>query len=1313
MKGDFTRNTFRREAHLSGVRMQQGRVQLDADWNEQWEIHAYRDRTTHTDVIGQSGGPIGKDEHGNPLAGFEVVPVKTKYGNIIKLEVTKGRYYVDGILCENEEDAVFAGSGSLPPLPLPDYPGIYLVYLDVWEHHLTALEEPFIREVALGGPDTATRTKVVWQLGFQPFGDMDDPVGEFPTGKLAACAKPTAPPDSACETPASAGYQSLENQLYRVEVHEGGLEGSATFKWNKENASIVAPWKKAGGNELTVGGTGRDNATTFEPNQWVELTDEEHELRGKPGVMVQLAKVQDNVLTVLPETAQTPSDFTPAEEGATFEELLETKYVSTPKIRAWSKQGLSVIQASSGEWLELEHGVMVNFTRFGDHYQKATYRAGDYWMIPARVALKDVLWPDDSDGPRYDLPHGVKHHYCKLATIAFDGKTWHDPVDRRKLFPPLTDLPDEHGCCCEVTVGDDVMSTGDFSDIASAVAALVHTGGKICILPGHYELDFTLNIFSPSKRPLIISGCKERTRILAAEGRSAFSVERRNVTLESLSIGASCPGPAVALSRRSSGTRIVTCTIVNRRKGTDGTTGRPDQDVPHTDGSSGRPDQEVPNTTGSTGRQPASAEEGDYPPPWTPEEEGHSEHADHQARADAEKEKEEPPKYDPATGEMLPPGKSEHENPHDEIAVGAAIGGNKCQELEILACDLAGFPSVALLTREVIIRENRIQYGGVWIAAGSSSVTIDKNSISRGRGPGIILGGSPEQALPGKVPSRGVTEVRITDNAITHMSGSGITTVNSTEDVARLGEFSDIIVRGNRIEGCVRGGVDPQFDPSASGGLVLRNTAEVRIDDNHIAHNGDSGGITACGIFMHTALNAEIKGNTILNNGSDETKLTRFLHFRDINPGYYANPFLTDDIDLTVYGDDGKPLDSTRIMELDTGRLFHCRYETRMGFETPVKKAVLLMYGSAKPTVQGRTAAGSLVAGEILVNRDSMWLVEVEGDRLVELRILSQQRESLGLIGAYYVPYDKGYQAGIVLRYVFPAARQVGGIKPGGFRDGFPAALVHDNQVVSMRGHALLAIGLGTMSFIRNHFTCLGEKDQPSNLDTIVKVLVASLKEEKTESAAGSAGFTALIPSGDFSAVADLAACVSIVNLGGQVARFGTGLKAGSATQYKRVDMSAKASFNATVGNNPMAVGTSIGQIPSITIPDCHTVFHDNRTTFKNQRNVPDDSNRKDSEEESAFLFEVCMASAGLISAGDLSIQNSHFGTTEVAKPINVISAALTTRTNACRFEEREGNVPISALMLAIYAIVTGNQASHPIAALGAQVIDTPNQVLV
>ena len=57
MKGDFTRSTFKPEKHYNGVRMQQGRVLLDAEFNEHTDIAAHRSRTETTDLIGPCGAP--------------------------------------------------------------------------------------------------------------------------------------------------------------------------------------------------------------------------------------------------------------------------------------------------------------------------------------------------------------------------------------------------------------------------------------------------------------------------------------------------------------------------------------------------------------------------------------------------------------------------------------------------------------------------------------------------------------------------------------------------------------------------------------------------------------------------------------------------------------------------------------------------------------------------------------------------------------------------------------------------------------------------------------------------------------------------------------------------------------------------------------------------------------------------------------------------------------------------------------------------------------------------------------------------------
>ena len=48
--------------------------------------------------------------------------------------------------------------------PLPSAGDVELIYLDVWERHITSIEDPEIKEPALGGPDTDTRTKVITQV---------------------------------------------------------------------------------------------------------------------------------------------------------------------------------------------------------------------------------------------------------------------------------------------------------------------------------------------------------------------------------------------------------------------------------------------------------------------------------------------------------------------------------------------------------------------------------------------------------------------------------------------------------------------------------------------------------------------------------------------------------------------------------------------------------------------------------------------------------------------------------------------------------------------------------------------------------------------------------------------------------------------------------------------------------------------------------------------------------------------------------------------------------------------------------------------
>src|SRR5437016_4714069 len=123
MKGDFSRVTFRPDRPYSSVRMQQGRVPVDADWNEQVDIDARLRMSAINDIIG--GCCI-------PGSAPDSYRVSFGTGGVI---VESGRMWVQGTLSESAEPQT---------LPLPK-PGRHLVYLETFERHVTAIEDPDIR----------------------------------------------------------------------------------------------------------------------------------------------------------------------------------------------------------------------------------------------------------------------------------------------------------------------------------------------------------------------------------------------------------------------------------------------------------------------------------------------------------------------------------------------------------------------------------------------------------------------------------------------------------------------------------------------------------------------------------------------------------------------------------------------------------------------------------------------------------------------------------------------------------------------------------------------------------------------------------------------------------------------------------------------------------------------------------------------------------------------------------------------------------------------------------------------------------------
>jgi len=475
MKGDFTRDTFDKDKQFSRVLMQQGRVQLDADWNEQVSILLHYLRTLAADLIGPYGGP-GE--------GFAIRVLEDSDGQSIShnFVIGQGHYYVDGILCENLLDRTYQHRPnteppypSQPNYPLPDNTPLaeehHLVYLDVWERHISYLEdedehgdEPSIREVALRGPDTASRAKVVWQVklqeginacpseeGWQALLEKWQSVNR---GLLRARAK--APGDAGdedpCVTPPEARYRGTENQLYRVEVHRGGAawdgtagtrSTAATFKWSRDNGTAVYPIRHVEGKEIVLETLGRDDRFTLQEGDWVEIGDDDYVLLGGVESLLEIESIDraENKVTVKGTPAagvgRDPAKHPllrrwdhragdPAKNGL---ELDDSGAALLREVSAEQED-----EEQEGEWLLLENGVCIQFQ---EQDQPNEYRSGDYWLIPARTATGDVEWPGTVEDPQPLPPHGIEHHYAPLAIINVTGGTVtvQAPECRRTIQP--------------------------------------------------------------------------------------------------------------------------------------------------------------------------------------------------------------------------------------------------------------------------------------------------------------------------------------------------------------------------------------------------------------------------------------------------------------------------------------------------------------------------------------------------------------------------------------------------------------------------------------------------------------------------------------------------------------------------------------------------------------------------------------------------------------------------------------------------------------------------------------------------------------
>ncbi|SRR6266568_4236293 len=420
--GDYSRRTFDPVKNYTSVLMQQGRVQLDSDWNELAAILERRFQAQAADILGPC-----------------VVPSKTPNGFEIKQEPSKGytiglgRIYVDGLLAENhgsertqDFDPVLAEGKSKHPVPYESQPYLakaeppprapFVFYLDVWQREVTWLEDPDLLETAVG-VDTTTRLQTVWQVRTLEVSK------ETTGGNIQEddnWIRKAAPSAARLSTPKD-GYLGGDNRLYRVEIHKSGPAGTATFKWSRDNAAMATSVRAIKDARLTVDRTEWDEVRRFAEHDWVELTDDWHEFDGKPGLLKRVKSVEDEPRWVELDASQSElAEFTIEEKQRRIPQHI--------RLRRWDSPGEAPVPPE-GTSVTLEEGVQVTFnTPSGQEY-----RTGECWLFAVRAngSIEELILAP---------PRGIHHHYGCLAWVDANGGL----VNCRSFWPRPPEIRVEH-----------------------------------------------------------------------------------------------------------------------------------------------------------------------------------------------------------------------------------------------------------------------------------------------------------------------------------------------------------------------------------------------------------------------------------------------------------------------------------------------------------------------------------------------------------------------------------------------------------------------------------------------------------------------------------------------------------------------------------------------------------------------------------------------------------------------------------------------------------------------------------------------------
>ena len=478
---DISRFLFQPRKHYVGGQLQQGRVLLDSDFNEDARLADEDQRRVLLDIVGPAGTPDGgfgldleKDS--------EVIKMDVALGGttvtVLNYPIRQGIIYLCGLRFELEQRTVenFLDPGntrtigdwfvfqrdflqmkaSEAPLPMvdpePESRHTHLAYLEAWEQTVTAVEDEELLERALGTVDTSVRIRrmarvkiaevsnddtceTAWQAVSESIATTmggtfaEDGCELRSSARLRVVFEQGAAEDpcSPC-TPGDVGrYLGAQNQAIRIM-----LVGTDRYVWALNNASPLYRVRRM----TPVGGQvpvlmitpPRDESrwplhnTVVEFLGWSAVLDNGEKVADEVGVFARVQTSFD------PATNQF---FISAADSAAIDAIVRTWDNNHPD-RAQLPNGADPdldylflrvwhqVEADDDEILLERGGPHTLLERIGlvpDFSSGGLGRPGDYWVVTVRPDTPQRIVPWDLTQLGGVAPHGTRHFFTPLQLV--------------------------------------------------------------------------------------------------------------------------------------------------------------------------------------------------------------------------------------------------------------------------------------------------------------------------------------------------------------------------------------------------------------------------------------------------------------------------------------------------------------------------------------------------------------------------------------------------------------------------------------------------------------------------------------------------------------------------------------------------------------------------------------------------------------------------------------------------------------------------------------------------------------------------------